>query len=412
MINHAIITLLIAMAAMDLPVIGGRLWIRVLIQGLCLFIGLFWWAGHLSMPRVKAYWPLAIYLMTLLAGAIFSSDPLFVMLQIGSLLGVLLLSTAFAEQKVPTRKDVERAAIHALGTILVLIMCASFVLMIIGSPSAYQYSTGEYRFQGVYAEPASFSASAGLAIGYALFGIRRVLLKIIIVAICAICLYQSGSRTFAGAIVVAGLLTGWIVYRHHRMRILKIGVPLGLIAIIVVSTANLKTEELVESYARSDSISTMTGRTVLWSAALSRLPERLLLGYGFTLGTSSISGEVSRPPAATGSLSQLQQPASRAKLHSGYVQALLDSGIFGALAYFAIFAVAAWRLIKHERTASYPFFCFVFFFCATANFTETMIHSASVFRSVIGWTSIALALSLARTPTMVGKSAIPRGPEK
>lgn len=399
MINFTMIALMVAMATLDIPLLAERLWLRALVQGLCLLVGIVWWSSRLTTQRVKTYWLLGTYLLILALGAAFSADPLFVILQVGSLMAVLLLSTAFADQNIAKGQNVERLFMHSLGITLCIIVSASLILMLMGSSSAYQYSTGELRFQGVYTEPATLAASAGLIAGYALFGIRYRLVQLIVIVASVICLYQSGSRTYAVALLAAVLAATWICFRRYRARLIKFGLPIALVLAVSIWGLDLNAGKY-EGYLRTDSISSLTGRTGIWSDAISVLPEHLLLGFGFTLGTTSIAGGPGQL-VTVGKNRQYLDFGSQSKLHSGYIQALLDSGLLGALVYFAIIVVAAWRLYATELGASYPFLCFTFFFCVTANLAETMIQSASVFRSVVGWIAISMALGLVRTPAPV-----------
>jgi O-antigen ligase len=129
----------------------------------------------------------------------------------------------------------------------------------------------------------------------------------------------------------------------------------------------------------------------LWELALKKYQDSPLLGYGFTTGSDALASEMGDTlSTAFGVADRSQQKLF--SLHSGYIQALLDSGILGATLYIAILGLALWRLFRYdyERRYGAEMYCLVFF--SISNLTDTIIFGAAVFYEVFYWYLSILAL--------------------
>lgn len=396
-------SLLIIMAGMDFPLHEIRLLMRGGIQLFCFMAAVVWWSGRLNGVRLKPYWWIGLYVVYLLATAPFSVDPVFVLFQVSSLCAVLLFAMAYTDQRIERKEPIDRSFMHMAGGVVTLAVLASVFVGIKGDASAFEYATGRYRLQGVFDEPATLAATAGLALGYALLSrIAWWAAGICVVAACY-CLYGTGSRTYAVAIAAAFLVTGIFSGPRSRRFVLLSIVPSAVLAMavslfITVDSAGLR------DYLRTESISSLTGRTAMWNDAVAQLSRKIVVGYGFTLGSLSVVSN-GKSIAQLGGEGEHGLTASRFKLHSGYVQAVMDSGVVGGAIYIAIFLVAFARLLKSGRGGQHRFLMYSFVFLGVANGAETLIHAASVFRSTFGWIVIIMVMALPSVANSLPRAA-------
>ena len=163
-----------------------------------------------------------------------------------------------------------------------------------------------------------------------------------------------------------------------------------LIAFIVVSVKAIDirpSKESTKQYLRTDSLENMSGRTEIWAFALKRSLDRPLLGYGFTTGDHAFVRD------ASDSSAKFLLDTARYTLHNGYIQALLDSGIFGALLYVVVVLKALVGFYKSQsKFMSAPFFALLFL--AIANLGESVMFSAATFSSLLAWYLVVFGLSI------------------
>jgi O-antigen ligase len=309
-----------------------------------------------------------------------------------SLASVALFFIAYVESSMLDLK-IFRRNLFAVALAFSLVCVASLVLLVSMPQLTFEVTPEGNRFRGVFNEPAMMGAVSGLLVGLAAFGKFPWLIRIIGVLAAVPCLYLTGSRTSWGAAVAGLSITGILYMRQKRLWVSAL-VFAGIVGVLGMIAIDLHISSVAQSRAlRSESLDTMSGRTVLWNLALKRYWDSPLLGYGFTTGSDALMKDMG---AALGSAFGVtdQKHQQSFSLHSGYMQALLDSGAIGAGLYLAILFTALWSLVRNdtERVYGAELYCLVFF--TISNIADTIIFGAAVFYEVFYWYVIALALCI------------------
>jgi O-antigen ligase len=330
----------------------------------------------------------------LLVTAPFTLFPVFVLLQILSLASAVLFSIAYFE----TRQRVGHVSLKPLVLCIVLVygltMYVSLALTALQPALTYESlfaggATGyELRFRGVFSKSGEMGAASGLLIGLAALGVKRWPLKLLLIMPGLACLVLTQSRSFWIAAFIAGEVTAWIYYPRLRKWIFACFCLAMLTAAVSIAFHFKVDAEGVDTFARSDSVGTLTGRTALWQAAFKGWSERPWLGYGFTLGGSVIDDDRS--------LSTVTDPTqlSRQTLHNGYIQSLMDAGLIGFCCYALTILIALSGVIRHDSKRRFPEAMYVLLFLSIANCGESVVYSGSVFPSLCFWVFAVFAMSL------------------
>lgn len=391
--KHVFITLLVALFAKDILPIGDRYILRGVSEGLALAVGARWLITHQFHGFAKRYVLILSYLATLVLTAFVSQRPFFVILQVLSLASVTLFFIAYVESSALDR-DTFRWNLLTVGCVFLLVCVGSLVLLVARPQLAFEITPEGNRFRGLFNEPAMMGAVSGLLVGLAAFGRLSWLIRISGALAAIPCLYLTGSRTSWGAAAAGLLIIGIIYIRQKRAWMIAlafVGV-IGILGLIIIDVH--LASETQSKVIRSGSVGTLSGRTVLWELALKKFQDSPLLGYGFTTGSDALASDMGDTlSTAFGVADRSQQKAF--SLHSGYIQALLDSGVIGAGLYLAILGVALWRLFRYdqERHHGAEMYCLVFF--SISNLTDTIIFGAAVFYEVFYWYLSIMALGVA-----------------
>lgn len=195
--------------------------------------------------------------------------------------------------------------------------------------------------------------SLGMAYGLGLLGLvflpvyRSVLLRYGLAFLFAIALLATFSKTSIGAVVVA-MGAAWFVL--PAIRKLGFGLVAGLGgAFIALLVGDYVLDQWQAYLGNRYLLSTLTGRTVLWTLVLRLLAERPALGYGF-----AVMKDVVGPYA-----SSIGWWSSYNQAHSAYLDALFSSGYLG-MTFFALLvlrtlylSVAAIRTLRGNLPAPY-----------------------------------------------------------
>jgi len=389
---------IICMIGKDLAYAPFPYVMRTVVQILALGVGLFVLASRASPRPLVACWPLVAYVALLLAAAPFTSFPLFVTLQVLSLASVVFLAMAYFDDPSRSREQALRVIVLCTLGMYVLVTSVSVILAKVQPGIAYEELfagnlTGiEMRFRGLFSKAAGMGAAAGLCVGFVAIAVHRRWLKLAMIIAPIICLALTQSRSYWVATVIAGAITLWIYFPRLRRWTL-----VGLLAVGLAGAALIAFNISVDTsgahaFARLDSVGTLTGRTGLWEAAEQGFSRRPWLGYGYTLGAEGIPGLES--PGGDVDPTDL----SRATLHNGYVQSLLDAGILGFSLYGLTILLAVVRILLRDRERRYPEILYALLFLAVANGGESVIYSGAVFPSLCFWTCTVFALSLPRAP--------------
>jgi len=391
--RYVFLTLLIGLLAKDIIPLGDRYVVRGVSEGLALAVGIGWLVTRPLIRYVKRYWMVLAYLATLLLTASVSQRPLFVILQVMSVVAVVLFFIAYAESVTPD-SDAFRWNRSIVATAFCLTCLASLALLMSRPQLVFEVTPEGNRFRGLFSEPAMMGAASGLLLGLAVFGSLSCSVRIMGGLAAVPCLYLTGSRTSWGA-AVAGLLVTSILY-VKRKRAWTIAIALsGSLGVLMLIIADFHIAAETQSRVlRSESIGNLSGRTALWELALKKFWESPILGYGFTTGSDALTSSMSQTlSTAFGVTGNSQHPFS---LHSGYVQALLDSGTLGACLYLGVIGSALWRVFRYDYDRQYgaEMYCLVFF--TLSNVTDTIIFGAAVSYEVFYWYVSVAALSLVR----------------
>lgn len=389
--------LLLLLLDANLPV--NRLAARGVAQGIGLLIGMVWLLGSLSPQVLKRYRPIWAYLAILAFTSVVADASVFVLLQVASLAAVIIFSMAYFEG-FPSNKPrdptlVVRAMVFGMSVLCVISIGAYFV----AKGMAFEFTGGRMRFRGVLIEPATMGALAGTLLGLTWFGVRNLLIRLPLVAVALFCSALTGSRTFWIGAAAAILGTLWIY--KPRMRRIVVGITaMGVLTVgsLIGAGFDLGGDKLSSSL-RLDTVSNLTGRTDMWQQALEGYRSRPLLGYGFTLGAQSLTGVSSNDIGGVFKRGPDSEVAARSKLHSGYVQSLLDSGALGFIFYLVVLFMPVFAMMKHDQARQYPAVFFALLFLLVTNAAESIIHGAAGMRSITFWMFAVFALSLRRRGT-------------
>jgi O-antigen ligase len=383
------------MVAKDSSYLGDRYIMRGFAQGLCLVAGSLVLLPRLTPELLFRYWPLLLYLGYLSVISITSGfDVLF---QVGSLAAIIIFAIAYMESKVDAENAViatSTAVAYGAATIGSLII-ASFMPAL-----AYEQSiSSDHRFQGLFSEPGMMAAASGVLTGVGLFGVKRWWAKLLTLTPALLCLVLTGSRTFWLAALVAALVSAWWCYPGMRKSLLVISAVIALsipiLALFSVSVNNDTTKRIL----REDSISTLTGRVGVWGAAYEAWSAKPFLGYGYTHGSDgllSLGRKLHKYLTEAQVLTLLGSNTISFSIHSGYIQALVDTGIIGASLYLIVIISSLLRIFLNGAVNKRPLEQYLLIFLVIANFSETVIYTASVFNSILFWYLAVFAHSLRR----------------
>jgi len=386
--------LVLSLLAKDATPLGDRYVLRGLSEGLALVVGSCGIALSGFRGLTWHHAGLALYMTVLLASIPVVENPLYVGLQVLSLVAVVAFSYAYVGEASRNRQLTRQA----LRTMLIALtgICAASLLLRYWSPElAFEQTFEGPRFRGLFSKPAMMGAAAGMLWGLGLFIRWHWPIRVLALSAAVPCLVLTQSRTFWAAAALATVASS-VRYWRWRAVCSAAGV-LATVAVLAIGIGigtQLRLAPLTESkLLRQDSIETFSGRTAMWTQALEQYWLHPWLGYGFTAG-----GQVLQEGDRKGLSTAFHQGPSHGSLtlHNGYVQALLDSGAIGGALYLAVIVSALAAFLWYDRYKEYggEFYCLLFL--AVANLGETVIFGAGVLHGVWYWYLTVLALSLPR----------------
>ncbi len=397
----ALILLIVAMIAKDTSGLGDPYIMRGTTQAFCLLGGFTWLVYNGTPAMLLRYWPVAGYAGVISAGALFSSSPIFVLLQLVSIVAVSLFGIALAEQRKLTPVKFGNALITTTVVSYTVVMIGSLIVRIVAPNIAYEtlfagdLLGSEIRFRGLFSKSAMLAAAAGISLGCIWFGIRSVLLRVVFSLPALACLLFTQSRTFWIATLLAlVVVTQLYVPARKRLMILVLAVFVafgGLTALLVAGLDSSKLDQSASTLARTSSILSLSGRVQLWQKAWTGFLENPVLGYGLTLGAEGLSAD---SHGAAIYHEAKDREISRTSMHNGYLQSLLDSGLVGTFFYLSVIALAVQGFILYDSARQFPSECYVLVFMVIANISESVVYAASAYHSVLFWIVAVAGLSL------------------
>ena len=409
----------LALLIKDTVPIGDVYVLRTLSQGTAFIIGLWWLFTQGGVEALRKYWLLGAYIVVLSGTVFVSNDAMRVALQVISLLAVSLFFVSFSERA--AREPITHLQVLRIVMCALLLVCVgSLILYKIAPTLAYDQTVERlawdnvHRFKGLFGKPAGIAAVSGILLGLCVFTRVHWVIRGLGAVAALLCLYLTLSRSFWVGAFVALMVTG--AFYIPRKRVLVVMGVLGLIlGIGVVSLMGTKVPAMEESKVlRSDSLENLSGRTTVWSLAIDRFWDRPVLGYGYTAGHHALlqskgkdDGEISIEQVG---LFQNENFS----FHSGYVQALVDSGILGAFFYVMIMVVSIWQMIRYDSERQYPGILYCLVFLSISNLGETIVFSPATFQSAFYWYAATVALGLGSPrpqPDSVEEPVVAASPE-
>ncbi|MEE8630478.1 MULTISPECIES: O-antigen ligase family protein [Methylobacterium] len=280
-----------------------------------------------------------LHVLVALVSAAWSLAPLYTLVNGIGLVGYLGLACLVAV-RLP-----ERTALRVTtGSLFALIGGGLVIGTLLPDLGWIPPSHGEpqWRFQGLSGQPNVYAQQAGYLLTLALCARRErhlsrgAVLACLVVAIVAILL--SNSRTTLLACLLAWALVGL----RERGRLRALAIPVGVAAALALLAGSLGggtgLDGLFGGLTRSGSASeltTLTGRTEIWSVAADLIAQRPLLGWGYN-GTEQLIAD-SVPTTFYG---------SHVNTHNMSVQLVLGLGFLGALPGLGFVAGLLWRLLR------------------------------------------------------------------
>ncbi|MGA2842795.1 MAG: O-antigen ligase family protein [Steroidobacteraceae bacterium] len=363
-------------------------------QAICFASGLIYLIPNLSPGLLARYWPILMYLLTLLFAAPFTLFPGFVLLQILSLISAVLFAIAYFESGQDDQQGRLRLLVLSAIAIYGITAYASLAFTKLQPGLAYEAlfagnATGyEMRFRGVFSKSGIMAAASGLLVGLAAIRVKRWSLKVFLMIPGLLCLALTQSRSFWLASLLAGSATTWLYFPRLR-RWIYVALGAASIAASLALAFNISVDTSgVNSFARLNSISTLSGRTALWQAAYHGWSERPMFGYGFTLGGLGLTN--------LQAVSDDDDPTqySRMTLHNGYVQSIMDAGLVGFFFYLMAIFVSIRCILRFDKDRLFPEALYVLVFLSIANGGESVVYSGSVFQSLCFWVFAVFAMHL------------------
>jgi len=363
--------------------------LALIVAAFMAFLGLL---QVISLERYRSYWLQIGYLFALVLSTLGTEDPLYVSFHVLSVLTVVFLSIVCYELK--DSAAINSALLTATFWAYLMVTTSSLALVLLKPQVAYEIQWwGEMRFRGILPKAGMMGADAGVLLGLVFFTKRNVFVRLCALMTGGACLVLTQSRTFWVATVVAGLFTYWVYYRQNRGMLLG-AVALGLVALLTVYALDLGVKvESAKRFARVESITNLTGRVQLWKKALEAFGERPILGYGLTAGSTSLSRTANKSMDKENSIDESRAKA-HATMHNGYIQSLLDVGIFGTFFYVALVIRSILLIYRYDGIRTYPAEFYLLLFLGISNISENIINAATIFNSVLFWVLAGFATHL------------------
>jgi O-antigen ligase len=239
---------------------------------------------------------LLLYFAWCLITVTYSLEPIY---SLGRLVSSLLLVSAVSvlALEVSDREDLARLLRNYLigCSILVALLAVSYVLLphdiTFASPDALdvngnpipgaisESSGGIARFVGIFTQPNEVGSlvliTVGVGVAYWMSATKRAKVLLATMMTTALVLgVLSDSRSSMGAMVI-GLSLFFLWKYRWRGILVGAGALLAAAFVMIVMIGNART------YIERGDVSTLTGRTDVWSYAVDQIKESPLLGYGY-----------------------------------------------------------------------------------------------------------------------------------
>lgn len=325
-----------------------------------------------------------LYVLATITSSFFSVSSLYVLVQSALLAALMVFLYCLAREGVLATDESIMYVFFWLCSCAVGASLAGYFV----SPGTFAtYEGGLRRLHGVYGEPARLALAAGLTMLLAVVLRGNVCFRVISFLAGATCLIMTGSRTPLLATIVSIMIVGaFYPFRFKKLfwvaTCFCVVIAFGVIVVNGIRIGEVR-------YMRPESIVNLTGRTELWIKAI---PEavRAPFGRGYCLGGSVFLSDDEKNRGSIlwkkDRFKILSHTGSyKSSLHSGYIQALCDTGVGGFFVYFACFVVgASWSLAAARKNYLLPHVV-CFWYIACANFTESVVMGPTSSYVVLFW---------------------------
>ncbi|MGX8009115.1 O-antigen ligase family protein [Mesorhizobium sp. ORM8.1] len=226
----------------------------------------------------------------------------------------------------------------------------------------------------------------------ALVGIEKRWLPLAVAAFGgATSVILSGSRTIWLAMLVAGVAVLLVNRRGlTRAQLVRIVVIVGAVCLVIaaigfpviMNRTDFMINDLDALNATGDHSTAIGFRVAMWEIGLSAFREAPIFGHGIS---------ASRDLMKQGFHDRFGLDAGFSHFHNGFITALVEAGLLGALALAAIFIVAAWNAARVLRLSAVP----------VERFGATMILVTVITYLVGGMTGIVVGHDILDATLMV-----------
>jgi O-antigen ligase len=375
-------------------------YLRIGSLGLAGAVGVVFALGALGTGMTR-YLPMLLYCAWSLVPIAYADDVSYLGYQILSLFCVVAAGIGAFGTSQTKHERAFRALALAMTWSLAIAMALSIAGLWLWPAKVWEYPVGDVRrFRGLMSEPATLGVAAGLLVGFAWAVLRNPMLRYPVIALGVVSLALTGSRTPFIAMVLAALCVT-VVHKSVRT-ILFAGTAAAALAGLVVLAGAQVDRATVERATRANSLTTMSGRFALWQYGWEAGRDQPVFGRGLTLGSEVLGSDGSIGGAGGGSLPGHERDGrevARATFHNGYLQAYMDSGLFGALLYLLVIGAATWQAMTSRKSIESGVILYVMVFLAVANLGQNAVQGPSTVAGVVFWLLAAAAASLPRKQT-------------
>jgi exopolysaccharide production protein ExoQ len=343
------------------------------------------------LPLISQGW--LIYLLTGFAALsiIWSATPVLTLSRVIALSGTVIFSLYFSS-RYSIKEQLEIVGwTMGIGVITSLI----FALALPEYGQMNGFHAGLWR--GVYNHKNVLGKTMGLAaIVFLILALRKEPSKWISWGLFALSIFllimSSASSPLLNLIVVilAFFLFQIVRWQHYWMMLLLSGMSMFVVILYAEFNSNV---DLVANVFNKDL--TFSGRTDLWPLVLDKIQEQPWFGYGFGAFWNGLEG----PSAYIWSAINFQAPNA----HNGYLDLILELGIFGLSIYalqFFVCSVNALLYIRSHATSDGLWPGLLLLYIVLSNITESgLLIQNNIFLALQLSTFFSLGLEESKIPT-------------
>jgi O-antigen ligase len=271
---------------------------------------------------------------------------------------VSLLATIMLIILLYSNSSMDKVLIIMRKSCLIVIL-VSFVLYLLNVPQSYDILQGVERFSGITygAHPLSSVCVFFILITISNFRIKfssLFFLNLFFSIISIFLIFKADSRQAFIGLIISVTFLFW-KKMNSKKRTFSI---VALLIIIFIFGQSFDSDNFIQSQSRSsslDEITTLTGRTLIWSEAVQLIADKPIAGYGFNAGQIALEKNYSTPFGWT-----------TRSAHNFILQMGLDLGLIGIL---LILLGVVYTFYKSTRF-DYPLASAILLYCIIVSLVE------------------------------------------